>query len=86
VLPTRLPSPWPRLDADRLERNISPVHERNWTERFFPDAAGRVISVAGPTPGGNMYLWSSWPQMAVTACYAVGFLAIGAYLFRKRDA
>jgi hypothetical protein len=31
VLPTRLPRPWPRLEADRLERNISPVYERNWT-------------------------------------------------------
>jgi hypothetical protein len=27
--------------------------------RFFPDAAGRVISVAGPTPGGDAHLWSS---------------------------
>jgi ABC-2 type transport system permease protein len=54
--------------------------------RFFPDAAGRVISVAGSAPGGNAHLWSSWPQMIVTACYAVGLLAIGAYLFRKRDA
>ena len=53
--------------------------------RFFPDAAGRVISVTVPG-GGNQHLWSSWPQMIVTACYAVGLLAIGAYLFRKRDA
>jgi ABC-type transport system involved in multi-copper enzyme maturation permease subunit len=53
--------------------------------RFFPDAAGRVISVTVPG-GGNAHLWSSWPQMIVTACYAVGLLAIGAYLFRKRDA
>ena len=53
--------------------------------RFFPDAAGRVISVTTPG-GGNPHLWSSWPQMIVTACYAVGVLAIGAYLFRKRDA
>jgi len=54
--------------------------------RFFPDAAGRVISVTGSAPGGNAHLWSSWPQMIVTACYAVGLLAIGAYFFRKRDA
>jgi ABC-2 type transport system permease protein len=53
--------------------------------RFFPDAAGRVISVT-VSGGGNQHLWSSWPQMIVTACYAVGLLAIGAYLFRKRDA
>ena len=53
--------------------------------RFFPDAAGRVISVT-VSGGGNQHLWSSWPQMIVTACYAVGLLAIGAYMFRKRDA
>jgi len=53
--------------------------------RFFPDAAGRVISVTVPG-GGNQHLWSSWPQMIVTACYAVGLLAVGAYLFKKRDA
>ena len=53
--------------------------------RFFPDAAGRVISVTVPG-GGNQHLWSSWPQMIVTACYAVVLLAVGAYLFRKRDA
>ena len=60
----------------------------NWRQdimRFFPDAAGRVISVTVPG-GGNQHLWSSWPQMLVTACYAVGLLAIGAYMFAKRDA
>jgi ABC-type transport system involved in multi-copper enzyme maturation permease subunit len=52
--------------------------------RFFPDAAGRVVSV---TVGGtNPHLWSYWPQMAVTASYAVVLLGVGAYLFRKRDA
>jgi ABC-2 type transport system permease protein len=59
---------------------------RSHIVRFFPDAAGRVISVTGPNPGGNANLWSAWPQLIVTACYAVGLLAIGAYLFRKRDA
>jgi ABC-2 type transport system permease protein len=61
---------------------------QNWRQdivRFFPDAAGRVISVTVPG-GGDQNLWSSWPQMLVTACYAVGLLAIGAYMFRKRDA
>jgi len=60
----------------------------NWRQdimRFFPDAAGRVISVTVPG-GGNQHLWSSWPQMLVTACYAVVLLAIGAYMFKKRDA
>src|SRR5580692_6119798 len=45
----------------------------NWRQdimRFFPDAAGRVISVTVPG-GGSQHLWSSWPQMLVTACYAV---------------
>jgi ABC-2 type transport system permease protein len=52
--------------------------------RFFPDAAGRVISVTvGPT---NMHLWSAWPQLLVTAIWAVVLVGIGGYLFRKRDA
>jgi hypothetical protein len=63
-----------------------PDHWRRDIIRFFPGEAGRVISVTGPSPGGSAYLWSAWPQMIVTACYAVGLLAIGAYLFRKRDA
>jgi ABC-2 type transport system permease protein len=52
--------------------------------RFFPDAAGRVISVTiGP---GNQHLWSAWPQFLVTVIWAVVLVGIGGYLFRKRDA
>jgi len=52
--------------------------------RFFPDAAGRVISVTvGPD---NAHLWSAWPQMLVTVAWAVVLVGVGGYLFRKRDA
>ena len=52
--------------------------------RFFPDAAGRVLSV---TVGQhNPHLWSAWPQFGVTLVYAAVLVGIGAYLFRKRDA
>jgi ABC-2 type transport system permease protein len=52
--------------------------------RFLPDGAGRVISV---TVGGtNPHLWSAWPQLGVTALYAVALVGVGAYLFRRRDA
>jgi ABC-2 type transport system permease protein len=52
--------------------------------RFFPDAAGRVLSV---TVGQhNPHLWSAWPQFGVTLIYAAVLVGIGAYLFRKRDA
>jgi ABC-2 type transport system permease protein len=52
--------------------------------RFFPDAAGRVVSVTvGQT---TAHLWSAWPQFCVTAAYAAVLLIIGACLFRKRDA
>ncbi|HEY6501271.1 MAG TPA: hypothetical protein VIZ20_17715, partial [Streptosporangiaceae bacterium] len=52
--------------------------------RFFPDAAGRVLSV---TIGQhNPHLWSAWPQFGVTLVYAAVLLGVGAYLFRKRDA
>jgi ABC-2 type transport system permease protein len=52
--------------------------------RFFPDAAGRVLSV---TVGQhNPHLWSAWPQFGVTLAYAAVLLGVGAYLFRTRDA
>jgi ABC-2 type transport system permease protein len=52
--------------------------------RFFPDAAGRVLSVTVGAP--NPHLWSAWPQFLVTVTWAVVLLAVGGYLFRKRDA
>jgi ABC-2 type transport system permease protein len=53
--------------------------------RFLPDAANQVVSVtiAG---NGTGHLWSTWPQLGVTALWAVALVGIGAYLFRKRDA
>jgi ABC-2 type transport system permease protein len=52
--------------------------------RFLPDAANTVVSV---TVGGtNEHLWSAWPQLGVTALWALALVAIGAFLFRKRDA
>src|SRR6516225_8028874 len=52
--------------------------------RFFPDSAGRVLSV---TIGQhNPHLWSAWPQFGVTLIYAAVLVGVGAYLFRTRDA
>ena len=52
--------------------------------RFFPDAAGRVLSVTvGQT---NPHLWSPWPQFLVTVAFAAVLVGIGGYLFSKRDA
>ena len=53
--------------------------------RFLPDAANQVVSV---TIGNNAnpHLWSAWPQLGVTALWAAALVAVGAYLFRKRDA
>ena len=53
--------------------------------RFLPDAANQVVSttIAANTPS---HLWSAWPQLGVTALWAVVLVGIGAYLFRKRDA
>ncbi len=71
---------------------IIPVLEQalpnNWRwdiMRFLPDAANQVVSV---TIGDNtnQHLWSAWPQLGVTALWAAALLALGAYLFRKRDA
>ena len=52
--------------------------------RFFPDAAGRVISVT--VGSDNPHLWSAWPQFLVTVIWAVVLVGVGGYLFRKRDA
>jgi ABC-2 type transport system permease protein len=53
--------------------------------RFLPDAASLVVSttIAGNGPG---HLWSAWPQLGITALWAVALVGIGAYLFRTRDA
>jgi len=63
---------------------LLPDHWRWDIMRFFPDAAGRVVWVTvGPD---NPHLWSTWPQLGVTAIWALVLVGIGAYLFRKRDA
>jgi ABC-2 type transport system permease protein len=52
--------------------------------RWLPDAAGRALSVTvGPQPP---HLFSPWGQFSVFAVYTVILLAVGAALFRKRDA
>jgi ABC-2 type transport system permease protein len=53
--------------------------------RFFPDAAGRVLSVTLPGQQ-NPHLWSTWPQFLVTVIWMVVLVGVGGYLFRKRDA
>jgi ABC-2 type transport system permease protein len=52
--------------------------------RFLPDAARQVVAVTVGGPVAN--LWSTWPQLGVTALWAAALVAVGAYLFRKRDA
>jgi ABC-2 type transport system permease protein len=53
-------------------------------ERWLPDAAGRALSVTvGPN---DPNLFSPWAQFAVFAVYTVILLAVGAALFRRRDA
>jgi ABC-2 type transport system permease protein len=54
--------------------------------RFLPDAASQVISVTIPGNGPGFHLWSAWPQLGITALWAVVLVGIGAYLFRTRDA
>jgi ABC-2 type transport system permease protein len=66
---------------------IIQILPNNWRDdimRFFPDAAGRVLSVT--VGGGHQHLWSAWPQFGVTLVYAAVLVGVGGYLFRKRDA
>ena len=64
---------------------ILPETWRDDIIRFMPDSAGRVISKTLVNQD-NMHLWSTWPQFGVTLVWAVVFVGVGAYLFRKRDA
>src|SRR6516162_4614377 len=71
---------------------IIPVLEHalpdNWhfdIMRFLPDAANQVVS-ATIGSNANSHLWPAWPQLGVTALWAVALIAAGSYLFRKRDA
>ncbi len=64
---------------------ILPETWRDDLMRFFPDAAGRVISVTLPQQQ-NPHLWSAWPQFLVTVIWAAVLVGAGGYLFRKRDA
>jgi ABC-2 type transport system permease protein len=57
---------------------------RNDLVRFFPDAAGRVLSATVGPP--DQHLWSDWPQFGVTLIWALVLVGVGGYLFRKRDA
>ncbi len=68
-----------------LEHTL-PDNWRNDIMRFLPDAANQVVSVTIPSDGPVEHLWSAWPQLGVTALWAVVLVGIGAYLFRKRDA
>jgi ABC-2 type transport system permease protein len=53
--------------------------------RFLPDAANQQVSVT-VADNANQHLWSAWPQLGVTALWALALVAAGAWLFRKRDA
>jgi pilus assembly protein TadC len=68
-----------------LLENALPSNWHNDIMRFLPDAANQVVSltIAGNDPG---HLWSAWPQLGITALWAAALVAVGAYLFRTRDA
>jgi ABC-2 type transport system permease protein len=68
-----------------IVENALPSNWHNDIQRFLPDAANQVVSVT-LSGTGSQHLWSAWPQLGVTALWAVALLAGGLYLFRKRDA
>jgi ABC-type transport system involved in multi-copper enzyme maturation permease subunit len=68
-----------------IVENALPSNWHNDIQRFLPDAANQVISVT-LSGTANSHLWSAWPQLGVTALWAVALLAAGVYVFRKRDA
>ncbi|HEY3878231.1 MAG TPA: ABC transporter permease [Trebonia sp.] len=68
-----------------IVENALPSNWHDDIQRFLPDAANQVISVT-LSGTANAHLWSAWPQLGITALWAVALLAAGVYVFRKRDA
>jgi ABC-2 type transport system permease protein len=52
--------------------------------RWLPSSASDVLTTTVGTPPANHF--SPWVQFGVTAAYAIVAIAVGAILFRKRDA
>jgi ABC-2 type transport system permease protein len=67
--------------------NVLPTSWHDDIVRFLPSSANMDVATTVSNGNGNIaHLWSAWPQLGVTALWAVALVAIGAYLFRKRDA
>lgn len=63
---------------------IMPDSWRQEIIRWLPSSAGEVLTTTvGTLPPHH---FAPWGQFGVTVAYAVAALAIGAFLFRKRDA
>jgi ABC-2 type transport system permease protein len=59
----------------------------NWHDdmlRFLPSSAGQLVPSTITQTGTNM--WATWPQLGVTAVWALVLVLIGFALFKKRDA
>jgi len=67
--------------------NVLPSQWHDDIVRFLPSSANMDIATTVRAGSGNIaHLWSAWPQLGVTALWAIVLVAVGAYLFRKRDA
>jgi ABC-2 type transport system permease protein len=64
--------------------NLLPDNWRQDIVRWLPSSA--IDRISATLPGANPHMFGPWGQFAVTAAWAVAALAVGAFLFRKRDA
>jgi ABC-type transport system involved in multi-copper enzyme maturation permease subunit len=63
---------------------ILPSDWRHNIIHWLPSSAGDALTTTVGSVDQNLF--APWTQFAVTAAYAAVLLAVGAYLFRKRDA
>jgi ABC-2 type transport system permease protein len=61
-----------------------PSDWRSHVIHWLPSSAGDALTTTVGSLDSNLF--APWGQFAVTAVYAAILLAVGAYLFRKRDA
>jgi ABC-type transport system involved in multi-copper enzyme maturation permease subunit len=64
--------------------NLLPDNWRIEVVRWLPSSA--LDRISATLPGANPHMFGPWGQFAVTAVWAVAALAVGGFLFRKRDA
>lgn len=68
-----------------LVLNVLPASAHNHLVRWLPDSSA-LAQIVAAKPTGQQYVFGPYGELAVFAGYAVIAVAVGALLFRRRDA